>query len=694
MRRFIIIFVSVLCVLVSTSAFAALPANTLPQFTSGGHVVGFTPNTVYIAGMGHALTEEFINPNRLTPKHLSSHTVIYENLWKGISVTYEARRTGIAESTYTVSPGADVKNIQVRYNAQVTIQQNGTLSFNHPTSKGSYTMSAPKAWQEKEGTKIPVQVAYTKLSDTTIGFATGPYDRNLPLIIDPVYQWHTFYGSGGYDYGTGIAMDTNGNVYVTGSSNATWGTPLNDHSGSDDMVVVKLNSSGVYQWHTFYGSGGDDYGTGIVMDTNGNVYVTGYSSATWGTPLNDHSGNNDVVVLKLDTSGAYQWHTFYGSSEYDWGSGIAVDMDGNVYVTGQSNATWGTTPLNPFSGSVDTIVLKLDTSGAYQWHTFYGSSDADGGYGIAVDMDGNVYVTGHSTATWGTPLAPFNGGYDIVVVKLDTSGAYKWNTFFGSGGGDYGYGIAVDGSSNVYVTGGSNATWGTPINPHSGNDDIVVLKLNSSGSYQWHTFHGSGSYDWGYSIAVDTDGNVYVTGNSNATWGSPINSHSGNDDIVVLKLARAVVPTEGTIGTRIAINGTGFGDKKGKVLINGIAAKIAKDGWGDTLITCTIKKPPLPVDVAHPVSVVVNKVPRVLPDTFFTVRDPSVDPLAVTRGIPRTPITVTGRFFSTKGSVYLENPGTGKRKKCKVTDWGMNEVSGDISIGNRVLRHTPSMKGF
>ena len=208
MRRFITIFVSVLCVLVSTFVFAAMPTNTLLQFTSGGHVLGFTPNTVYIAGMGHALTEEFINPNRVTPKHLSSHTVIYENLWKGISVTYEARRTGIAESTYTVSPGADVKNIQVRYNAEVTIQQNGTLSFTHPTSNGSYTMSAPVAWQEKHGTKIPVQVAYTKLSDTAIGFTTGSYDRTLPLVIDPVYQWHTFHGSSNADGGYGIAVDT------------------------------------------------------------------------------------------------------------------------------------------------------------------------------------------------------------------------------------------------------------------------------------------------------------------------------------------------------------------------------------------------------------------------------------------------------------------------------------------------------
>ena len=190
--------------------------------------------------MGHALTEEFINPNTVTPKPLSSHTVTYENLWKGINLTYEAKKIGIAESIYTVNPGSDVNNIRIRYNADVTIQNNGTLTFNHPTSKGSYIMSAPKAWQEKHGTKIPVQVAYTRITDTTIGFATGPYDTTHPLTIDPVYKWHSFYGSSGGDYGYGIAVDTGGNIYITGYSEATWGSPINPHSGSRDIVVLKL----------------------------------------------------------------------------------------------------------------------------------------------------------------------------------------------------------------------------------------------------------------------------------------------------------------------------------------------------------------------------------------------------------------------------------------------------------------------
>ena len=734
MRKFVVSFASVLFILSFTFVLASPPANSLLQFTSGGHVIGFTPNKVYMAGMGHALTEEFINPNTVTPKSISPDKVIYENLWKGINLTYEAQKTGIAESIYTVNPGSDVNNIRIRYNADVTIQQNGTLTFNHPTSNGSYTMSAPKAWQEKEGIKIPVHVAYTKLTDTTIGFTTGPYDTTHPLTIDPVYKWHTFYGSSGNDFAKGIAIDTSGNIYVTGYSNDTWGTPLSPHSGNADIVVLKLNSSGVYQWHTFYGSASNDYGNGIVVDSNGyvyvtgesnaswgsplsphsgfddivilklnssgtyqwhtfygsasndygnsvafdtsgNIYVTGGSNASWGTPLNAHSGLDDIVVMKLNSSGTYQWHTFYGSASDDWGVGLVVDTSGNIYVTGSGQATWGT-PLNPYSDAYDIVILKLNSSGVYQWHSFYGSVSDDFGNSISVD-GGNIYVTGYSNDTWGTPLSPHSGNADIVVLKLNSSGVYQWHTFYGSASGDWGVGIVVDTSGNIYVTGNSQATWGTPLNPHNANWDIMVLKLNSSGTYQWHTFHGSDSYDYGNSIAVDTNGNVYVAGYSPTEWGSPLNPYIGSYDIVVLKLAEILSPLEGTIGTRLTINGTGFGDKKGKVLINDIATKIAKDGWTPDRITSIINKPPLQIDVAHPVSVVVNKVSTPI-DGTFTLRLPALDTLSVTSGAyPDPPIRVTGRFFGAKkGKAYLYNPATEKKKKLKVTDWRMNESTG------------------
>jgi hypothetical protein len=134
--------------------------------------------------------------------------------------------------------------------------------------------------------------------------------------------------------------------------------------------VLKLNSSGTYQWNTFYGSSGSDYSHAITVTSSGFVYVTGYSSATWNGdagPQHSHSGGDDIFILELDHSGAYQWHTFYGptGSGSVQITGIVVDSSGNVYVAGDSFATWnGETsgPKHSYTGNYDIFVLKLISS--------------------------------------------------------------------------------------------------------------------------------------------------------------------------------------------------------------------------------------------------------------------------------------------------------------------------------------------
>ena len=212
--------------------------------------------------------------------------------------------------------------------------------------------------------------------------------------------------------------------------------PRGDHPSTltaaiGDIVVLKLNNSGIYQWNTFYGSASNDYGNGITVDTSGNVYVAGGSSATWGTPLNPHSGYCDIVVLKLNSSGVYQWHTFYGSASDDCGTGIVVDTSGNVYVTGYSQP-----PGDHPSTLIVVIMTSLYSNSTARGYTSgtpsMGRANSDFGNSIAVDTSGNIYVAGHSLPPGVHPLNPYNGGYDIVVLKLNSSGVYQWHTFYGS----------------------------------------------------------------------------------------------------------------------------------------------------------------------------------------------------------------------------------------------------------------------
>ena len=349
------------------------------------------------------------------------------------------------------------------------------------------------------------------------------------------WEWNTFMGSWNSDKGYSIAADGNGNVYVTGISKATWGSPVNAYTGRSDIFVAKLNSSGMLAWNTFMGSSDDDEGNGVAVDSNGNVYVVGHSESTWGSPVIAHAGSEDVFAAKLNSSGELQWNTFMGASDRDYGYGIAVDGSGSVYVTGSSESTWGS-PVNAHAGGFDIFAAKLNTNGIRQLHTFMGGSNTDMGRGIAIDGSGNVYVAGYSYATWGLPINEFAGYFDAIVAKLSSSGERQWHTFMGGSSWDYGMSIAANGSGNVYVAGYSNATWGSPVNAHAGSEDVYAAKLNSSGELQWNTFMGSSSMDNGGSIAIDSSGEVFVAGYSDKTWGSPVNTHAGYIDIFAARL--------------------------------------------------------------------------------------------------------------------------------------------------------------
>lgn len=578
----------------------------LLQFRAGQHILGFTPQRAYLVGLGYALIEDFVGANQVVPVAVGGDSqantpgappfagVQYRDLWQGITLNYLPTPTGLTESHYAIAPQAEVAAIRLRYNAKVRVQADGTLRFAHPSQKSYFSQSAPVAWQETAGRRERIEVAFRQYDDHTIGFAVGDYDKQLPLVIDPTYEWHSFYGSAsGDDYGHGIAIDAGGNIYVTGISIGTWNgpdgeSPLHAHSGGHaDIFVLKLTTAGVYQWHSFYGSASAGYysffyGFGIALDAIGNVYVTGYSDDTWNgdtgeAPLHAHSGGYDILVLKLTSAGAYQWHSFYGSLNNDEGLAIAVDAEENLYVTGYSTDTWngdsGEAPLHTHSGGggIDIYVLKLTSAGAYQWHSYYGFSSAGYGFGIALDTIGNVYVTGYSDVTWNgdneeAPLHAHTGGYDIFVLKLTSAGAYQWHSFYGSANSDYSRDIAVDAVGNVYVTGYSRATWNgpseaLPLHPHGGDgrNDFFILKLDNLGTFQWHSFYGSVNSDYGYGIALDAVGYVYVTGTSDDTWNGddetgPLQDHSGYDDIVILKFADV---EKHTVTANAAGTGTG-----------------------------------------------------------------------------------------------------------------------------------------
>ncbi len=302
-----------------------------------------------------------------------------------------------------------------------------------------------------------------------------------------VQQWVQRYNGPGNleDVARSIAVDTVGNVYVTGWSEGN-GT-------GTDYATIKYNSSGVQLWAARYNgpASAGDQGNAVVVDLSGNVYVTGWSY---------NVSNYDYATIKYNSLGVQQWAQRYNGpgNNTDWAYSIALDNSGNVYVTGRSEGS-GT--------GQDYATIKYNSSGAQQWVQRYTGSgnNQDDSYSIAVDNSGNVFVTGVSYA----------GGtdYDYATIKYSTSGVQQWvRTYNGPGNtSDFSYSIALDNWGNVYVTGRSGGS-GT-------SQDFTTIKYNTDGVQQWVSrYNGpANSNDDAESIAVDDSGNVYVTGESNGS---------------------------------------------------------------------------------------------------------------------------------------------------------------------------------
>ena len=363
-----------------------------------------------------------------------------------------------------------------------------------------------------------------------------------------VLVWNTFLGGVAEDRGWGIEVDESGNVYITGYSVAGWGTPLDPYAGSGDAFVARLNNSGARVWNTFLGGAKFDEGSDIAVDGKGNITISGTSYEAWGAPVNPYAAGRDAFVARLSGSGTLVWNSFLGGLRYDIGNGIAVDGNGNAAATGFSSSKWGS-PVNPYAYLNDAFVAWLDSNGALVWNTFLGGKTSnDQGTRIAIDRKGQVTVTGYGDGTWGAPVDPYAGGKDAFAARLDSGGSLVWNTFLGGSAVDYGINIAVDGNANVYVSGSSDLGWGTPVRPFTGDDDAFLARLDSNGLLAWNTFLGGGGRDYGLGVVVHQSGDVYLGGWGTSGWGTPVRAYSGGEDAFIVKLGVA-----GMTGTYVSI---------------------------------------------------------------------------------------------------------------------------------------------
>ncbi|MCC9075203.1 SBBP repeat-containing protein [Litorilinea aerophila] len=378
---------------------------------------------------------------------------------------------------------------------------------------------------------------------------TSPFS-SAPWLPGPSVQaagasdlaYATFLGGSGGDQSYAIAVDGSGNAYVTGWTDspdfpATPGAYDSFHNGSSDAFVAKLSPTGNTLLYTsFLGGAGNEWGNDIIVDQNGNAYVTG-TTDSYDFPVTleaydvSFNGNRDIFVAKLNPTGNnLLYATFLGGSNLDGGTGIDVDGNGNAYITGTTESSdFPTTPGAHdmgFNGYVDVFIAKLGSLGSnLAYATFLGGSSWDDGARIAVDTDGNAYITG-TTSSFDFPVTPkayntsFNGGYhDIFVAKFSPIGSdLLYATFLGGNNEDFGSDIAVDPDGNALITGNTSSS-DFPVTPGAydtsldGPSDVFVTKLGpEGGNVLYATFLGGSNWDLGTGIHVDENGNAYITG--------------------------------------------------------------------------------------------------------------------------------------------------------------------------------------
>ena len=369
----------------------------------------------------------------------------------------------------------------------------------------------------------------------------------LVAQICPIWQWAVNAGGTGNDYGEAIAVDSQGNQFVTGRFEyiASFGATSLTSTGEDDIFICMLDTAGNFLWAVKAGGIDWDSGFGIAVDNAGNSYVSGYFQGTsaFGATTLTSSGYKDLFVCKLDASGNFLWAIKAGGISIDQGQGLAVDSAGNCYVTGEfrDTAIFGDTTLTS-SGGRDMFVCKLDSDGNFLWVVQAGGIDWDCGFGIAVDNAGYSYVSGvfQGTSTFGATTLTSSGDFDIFACKLDTNGNFLWAKKAGGASQDFGNGIVVDSDGNSYVTGfyWGTASFGATTLTSSGMNDIFVCKLDANGNFLWAVQAGDSDYDDGLGIAVDNAGNSYVSGFFQGTsiFGATSLTSSGFIDIFVCKL--------------------------------------------------------------------------------------------------------------------------------------------------------------
>ncbi|MFQ5741571.1 MAG: SBBP repeat-containing protein, partial [Acidobacteriota bacterium] len=593
--------------------------------------------------------------------------LVYRQLYPGIDLSYRGRdghRSGTLKGTFLVAAGADPSRIRWRYEGVQAVRiEESTGDLVIRLGSGTEAMEvverAPLAWQQTDEGRRPVEVAYRRDEGGAIGFWLGPYDASRALTLDPELEYSTFFGGSDVDRADRVAVDSSGQAYITGdtfSSDLPTAAPLQPVlMGEADAFVAKFTSDGSALVYSTYLGGTDvENPAGIAVDLDGNAYVTGLTLSRDFPTVNPFQGMkrrlDEGFVSKLSPDGsALIYSTYLGGSGDDFPHGIAVDAEGSAYVAGQTGSEDFPVidPIQPLRGN-DAFIAKFDPDGASLLYSTFigGSGSADNPTDIAVDPAGNACITGWTGARDFPLVNPLQdqllGDQDAYVVKINAAGtALIYSTYLGGGGSEFGRGIAADGQGNAYVTGDTSSLDFPILNAvqpqYAGGDffqwDGFLSKIDPTGSsFIYSTFIGGTADDESFGVAADAAGNAYLTGETKSPDFPAVRPFPFAEDIKDDDALNAFVAKLRPDGKGLLYSSLHGGDAAGGAGGTDIGWGIAVDGEGDAYVAGSTGSPDFPL---------VNPFQAVMSGSLEAFLSKIVDPACVTNCLRSTAIELS-----------------------------------------------------
>jgi uncharacterized repeat protein (TIGR01451 family) len=648
--------------------------------------------------------------------------VRYEGIYPGIDLVYYGNQTRL-EYDFIVAPHADPRIITLEFEGadDVAIDQAGDLVLR--AGSGEIRQHKPVVYQEINDVKRAVASEYRMKGEREVGFQIAAYDPTRPLIIDPILSYSTYLGGSSDDAGVGVAVDINGNAYVTGytsSTNFPTTAAYDPGCGTDnscnldrtwnatfeDVFITKLNPSGTAAiYSTYIGGSNMETGTAIAADGSGAAYVTGYTRSTSDFPrvnqisggLYQGGGSEEVFVLKLNATGStLVYSSLLGSGNSDVGLGIAVDIYGATYLTGATQSEYYPTTAGAFRSTrlgrgYAAFVTKVTPSGtvlypgapALAYSTFLGADCSVDTAGLDIAITGGedpseVFITGFTgcieTTEYAYQPGPGSGFFrDAFVSHLNSTGsALLYSTYLGGTGNDEGSAITID-ETGIYVAGhtGSGNFPGASSSPIQnmlrGGMDAFVTKFDiSTGGLIYSTFLGGSAGDAAAGIKV-RNRRVYVAGSTSSTDfpGAAASTMWPN-----LRGARDAFVAELNAQGSAIVHATYLGGTTDEGMgvifpqtptVGGVAHSLALDSAGNLYVAGSTNSTDFPmVPMATPYQGTFGGAPE---DAFVVKLAPTID-LAVTKtGPPTATVDYTGNY-----TIVASNVGSFDATNVVVTD--------------------------